>query len=96
MSDDVLTMDKLKEVMALAPQPVGYALLVPSSLNMPECYKIFRNTGGASDFMPGKSLYWLIVPRSMLQLAIDSLHAYPSDDIPGEAYRFNVFKDDSL
>ena len=93
---DVLTVEKLKEVMALIPQPIGYALLVPNS-QIDSGYKILRNTGGMSDFMPGKALYWLVVPSSFLNRAINSLRAVPSDEIDGEAYRFDVFsllKDD--
>ncbi len=94
MNGSKLTMDKLLAVMKTIPQPIGYALLVPSStslLKTHDAYKLSR-----SEFMPGDALYWFVVPRSMLRTAIESLNAYPSDDIPGEAYRFNVFKDDSL
>lgn len=93
--NDVLTIEKLKEAMALVPQPVGYALLVPNNY-VDSGYKILRNTGGMSDFMPGNALYWFVVPRSFLPQAINGLNAVPSDEISGEAYRFNVFKDDSL
>ena len=93
MNDAVLTLDKLKATMALAPRPIGYALIVPSrQIVVDTIYKLAR-----SEFMPGDALYWLVVPHSFLVQAVEQLGAVPSDDIPGEAYRFNVFsllKDD--
>lgn len=87
---DVMTIEKLKEAMALVPQPIGYALLLPSS-HVDAIYKLTR-----SEFMQGDALYWLIVPRNFLAQAIKSVGAVPSDDVHSEAYRFNVFKDDIL
>ena len=90
MNDDVLTLDKLKAMMALAPRPIGYALLVPNS-HIDSIYKI-----ATCEFTPSDALYWLIVPSHFLAEAVANLDAVPSDDIPGKAYRFTVFEDDEI
>jgi len=82
---DMMTIEKLKAAMSLAPKPIGYAVLTANSYLEDQCYRI------KGDNVAGDALYWLVVPRGLLSEVVESLHAYPSDDFPGDSYRFSVY-----